>query len=162
MTIQVYVGTYAKYNNGSIKGAWLDLTDYSDYETFLEACSELHSDEIEPEFMFQDYEGFPKEFYSESSIDLRVFEYIDLDDNDREIVDAFLDCFGDCAGDLFEASQDAYIGEHDSDSDFAYEMVQSCYNLEEPLASYFDYDKFARDLMVDHLSSNNRYFHSSW
>ena len=31
----VYVGTYAKYNNGSLSGAWLDLSDYSDKEEFL-------------------------------------------------------------------------------------------------------------------------------
>ena len=37
----VYVGTYAKYNNGSLFGAWLDLSDYSDKEEFYEACREL-------------------------------------------------------------------------------------------------------------------------
>lgn len=26
---KVYVGTYAKYNNGSLSGAWLDLSDHS-------------------------------------------------------------------------------------------------------------------------------------
>ena len=26
---RVYVGTYGKYNNGSLFGAWLDLSDYS-------------------------------------------------------------------------------------------------------------------------------------
>ena len=35
---KVYVGTYAKYNNGSLFGAWLDLSDYSDKEEFYEAC----------------------------------------------------------------------------------------------------------------------------
>ena len=42
---KVYVGTYAKYNNGSLSGAWLDLSDYSDKEEFYEACRELHKDE---------------------------------------------------------------------------------------------------------------------
>ena len=37
---KVYVGTYAKYNNGSLSGAWLDLSDYSDKEEFYEACPE--------------------------------------------------------------------------------------------------------------------------
>jgi len=50
---RIYVGTYAKYNAGSIKGAWLDLEDYSDRDAFLEACRELHKDEQDPEFMFQ-------------------------------------------------------------------------------------------------------------
>lgn len=39
---KVYVGTYAKYNNGSLFGAWLDLSDYSDKEEFYEACREPH------------------------------------------------------------------------------------------------------------------------
>ena len=41
----VYVGTYGKYNNGSLFGAWLDLSDYADKEEFYEACRELHKDE---------------------------------------------------------------------------------------------------------------------
>ena len=27
---RIYVGTYAKYNDGSIAGKWLDLNDYED------------------------------------------------------------------------------------------------------------------------------------
>lgn len=31
---RVYVGTYARYNNGSLFGKWLDLSDYSDKDEF--------------------------------------------------------------------------------------------------------------------------------
>lgn len=65
-TAKIYVGTYAKYNSGSINGAWLDLGDYSSAEEFLTSCADLHADEENPEFMFQDYEGFPARFYGES------------------------------------------------------------------------------------------------
>ena len=41
---RVYVGTYGKYNNGSLFGAWLDLSDYTDKEEFYEACRELHKE----------------------------------------------------------------------------------------------------------------------
>jgi antirestriction protein len=64
---RIYVGAYAKYNAGSIKGTWLDMEDYADRDAFLEACRELHKDESDPEFMFQDFEGFPRGFYNESS-----------------------------------------------------------------------------------------------
>ena len=57
---KVYVGTYAKYNNGSLFGAWLDLSDYSDKEEFYEACRELHKDEEDAEYMFQDWENVPE------------------------------------------------------------------------------------------------------
>ena len=36
MSAKLYVGSYAKYNNGSIAGAWLELNDYGDSEEFLE------------------------------------------------------------------------------------------------------------------------------
>ena len=42
---RVYVGTYGKYNAGSLFGEWLDLSDYSDKEEFYDACRELHKDE---------------------------------------------------------------------------------------------------------------------
>lgn len=56
---RVYVGTYKKYNEGSINGGWLDLADYPKYGDFLAACRKLHKNERDPEFMIQDSEGFP-------------------------------------------------------------------------------------------------------
>ena len=55
----VYVGTYGKYNNGSLAGGWLDLADYPKYSDFLAACRKLHKNERDPEFMIQDTEDFP-------------------------------------------------------------------------------------------------------
>lgn len=55
-TASIYCGTYAKYNNGSLYGKWLNLSDYSSYDELLTTMYELHSDEADPEFMFQDYE----------------------------------------------------------------------------------------------------------
>lgn len=54
--MKLYVGTYKKYNEGSLEGAWLDLDDYSDKDEFLAACFDLHKDEDDPELMFQDFE----------------------------------------------------------------------------------------------------------
>ena len=65
---RVYVGTYGKYNNGSLFGAWLDLSDYLNKEDFYEACRELHKDEEDAEFMFQDWENVPEGLIGESWI----------------------------------------------------------------------------------------------
>ena len=67
----VYVGTYGKYNNGSLFGAWLDLSDYADKEEFYEACRELHKDEEDAEFMFQDWENVPEGLIGESPCGMR-------------------------------------------------------------------------------------------
>ncbi len=60
---RIYVGTYNAYNEGSIKGAWLDLEDYDNHDAFMTACRELHADEHDPECMFQDFEGIHSEFF---------------------------------------------------------------------------------------------------
>ncbi len=56
---EVYVGTYAKYNNGSIAGAWIALAGCKDYDDFLAKCREIHKDERDPEFMIQDTSAMP-------------------------------------------------------------------------------------------------------
>ena len=56
---KVYVGTWAKYNRGSIAGGWLALNECKDYQTFLRKCKALHRSERDPEFMIQDTEDFP-------------------------------------------------------------------------------------------------------
>ena len=84
----VYVGTYAKYNNGSLSGAWLDLSDYSDKEEFYEACRELHKDEEDAEYMFQDWENVPEGLIGESWISENFFALRDavedLSDTEQE------------------------------------------------------------------------------
>lgn len=74
---RIYVGTYAKYNDGSIFGKWLDLSDYSDKEEFYEACRELHKDEHDPELMFQDWEYIPSGLIGESWLSDNIFEIIE-------------------------------------------------------------------------------------
>ena len=63
---RVYVSTYGKYNDGNLKGAWLNLEDFSNAEAFYAACRKLHSDEHDPEIMFQDFEGFPSGYLQSS------------------------------------------------------------------------------------------------
>lgn len=55
----VYIGTYKKYNNGNLSGAWVNLVECGTYSNFLEKIRNIHSDEKDPEYMIQDYENFP-------------------------------------------------------------------------------------------------------
>lgn len=56
---RVYVGTYGKYNGGSLAGGWIGLNDCKDYKEFLQKCRALHKSERDPEYMIQDAEDFP-------------------------------------------------------------------------------------------------------
>ena len=149
----VYVGTYSKYNDGNLFGMWVDLVKCGDYDTFMEVCHNLHADEEDPELMYQDYECFPKAWYSESGIDEdtfdKIIEYAELDEDDREAFEEFTDSFGN---DSFDSFKERYMGKWDSEKDFAEHIVNECYNLDDMmghLASYFDYDAYARDLFID-------------
>lgn len=63
--MKLYVGTYGKYAEGSIAGAWLDLDKYANADEFRAACLRLHKDEEDPELMFQDVETDPGEDWQE-------------------------------------------------------------------------------------------------
>ena len=119
----VYVGTYAKYASGSIKGAWIKLQGHTP-ESFAEACLELHSDESDPELMFQDFEGFPRAFYGESSLSSALWEWLDCNDSEQAIWEAFTECFGySFEQTTLSQALEAYVGDYDSPEAFAEEYA---------------------------------------
>lgn len=143
---RVYVGTYAKYNNGNLAGKWLDLSDYSDREDFYEACKELHKDEPDPELMFQDFEGFPRSLYSESNVSDELIEYANLDEDDRELLAVYHQGVdGDAT---IDKVRDAYQGKFSSESDWASDFLEETGALNEvpeSLRNYIDFEAYARD-----------------
>lgn len=158
--MKIYVGTYAKYNNGSIAGAWLDLSDYNDAEQFIDACKELHNDEIDPELMFQDFDDIHKNYCHECIDMQKVYCYADAcNDGVKDVIDAGLDCEIP-----LDSIMDAYIGSYDNDSDFAYEMafdmgyINDIEKISPWLTNAIDWHKAARELMFDNVSSKGHYF----
>ena len=69
---RLYVGTYAKYNNGSIAGEWVDLEQFDNAEDFYKYCKKLHKDEHDPEFMFQDFQDWPDGVESDEAMENAV------------------------------------------------------------------------------------------
>lgn len=142
-TPRLYVGTYEKYNSGSIAGEWLDLEDYADKGDFLAACAEIHKDEEDPEFMFQDFDGFPKDLYSESHVDPLLWDWIELDDDQKEIVSALIDGMGESLEDALEHREDCTIY---SGWDEITESFLEGFDIPSRLANYIDEDSIRRDL----------------
>lgn len=158
---RVYVGTYKKYNNGNLSGGWLDISDYSDEEEFLDACNELHKDERNPEFMFQDWENIPAGCITESYIDEMIFDLVkETSDFDETEMRAFpvwidvnypsMDIENFNAYDLINNFTDEYCGTFESEKSFAEDIAAECYPEIEssPIGMYFDYEAFARDLFI--------------
>jgi antirestriction protein len=146
----IYVGTYAKYNNGNLAGAWLNLEDFADKDDFYDYCNNvLHKDESDPELMFQDVEGIPSDLYAESSISERIWELAAFDDHERNIIKSYL---AEYDAKDFQEIIDSYCGEYSSVEDYARSHIEDCYNLDKMmgnLACYFDYESFARDLELN-------------
>ena len=150
---RIYVGTYAKYNDGNLAGKWIDLSKY-EYEEFVDACRKLHKDEKDPEFMVQDYENYPEKWYHEAGLPTKeefekINEFYMMDDDRKAAYEAYVNYTND---DDIEHFEDAYQGKFNSAEDFAYDLVDGIgwdgvgkNNLE----MYFDYDSFGRDLMYD-------------
>ncbi len=118
---QVYVGTYGKYNSGSIEGKWLNLEDYKSLEEFLEAAKELHKDESDPELMFQDSMNFPEQYYGESYIKPELWDWIALDDREKAIVSAYFEKVGGSK----EISEilESCMGQYDNRTDWVFDWI---------------------------------------
>lgn len=146
-TPRIYVGTYHKYNAGSIAGAWVDLTDEA---TFWENAKALHSDEADPELMFQDFEGFPRALYGESALDARVWEYLATSDSEQQIIAAYWE---NVDGDAdVDTALDAYAGTYTSEAEWAESFLEDTGSLNEMpeyLRCYFDYESYARDCWLN-------------
>lgn len=151
----VYVGTYAKYNNGSIAGEWINLLDdVTDRDDFYEKIAELHSDEKDPEYMFQDWENVPRGMISETSIN---WDYIDglrrvLEENSEEYAEAYALFVENFDNTDVEKFYELYSGTADSEEDYAAQLLDETGELNaipKNLRYYFDYEKFARDLFIN-------------
>ena len=152
--LRVYVGTFGKYNSGSLYGKWLNIKDYKNVDEFDKACRQLHSNEYDPEFMFQDWEYIPNKFIGGGWIDPKLFELIhhpDMEHIDINTLFDFLDC-SDCSTNIFEVHEiierfeNSYHGNFRTFRDFAYEafdMFEIC-----PTGchckNYMDWDKYEK------------------
>lgn len=146
------------------KGEWFDLdmvTGWHDIEGKLADAFSCEVDEV----LCADVEGLAKHFYTSSCDSFNLTEWLEFKESRHlvglsdEVVDAYLsNCGIPC--DLSDISE-AYYGEFSSDEDFAYDLLESCGDLDSNsmLANYFDYEKYARDLMMgDFFEVNGHYF----
>jgi antirestriction protein len=165
--MKLYVGTYAKYNNGSIAGKWLDLNDYADNDEFIEACCELHKDEEDPELMFQDcdYEhDWEKSLYTECGSYEDYYEVRDALDRsnlDEEVFDAYINATSnEVTAEAVEECEEQYCGQYDDPTDFAEEMISECYDMRdipEIIRYHIDWSGVWRDMSYDGYFYENGY-----
>ena len=156
----LYVGTYGKYCGGSLDGMWVDLETFYDYDDFMDFCRLLHHDEEDPEFMFPDYENFPCELYAESMSRKdwkKLSVYVGLSDEDREVMNAYVELHSWYDDSTWEEVSDMYQGKFEDEEDFARHIVEEVHfdEVNGLLGEYFDYERFARDLFFSDYEFND-------
>jgi len=160
----LFLTDYASYNEGKQFefGHWVDLTEFSDANEFLEYISNhfAEADEKSPlpfgakreETMLTDYENFPSQLYSESlsSKELeQLYEWINLDDDDK-IKLAYLLEDGQKFDYAIDHVEDVYLTEFNYTFNEKYDLFEQYYPDAEKLSNSndyvtIDYDRFIKD-----------------
>ena len=152
---RIYVACLAAYNNGQLRGAWIDADQSAD--AIHEAIRAMLASSPIPgaeEWAIHDYEDFGGIQLSEYEDIDRVAEIAALLVEYGEPFGAWADYYGDAVS--AEGFQDAYRGEYESEEAYAEELVDDTGMLAEVpenLRYYFDYGRFARDLFMSDMHS---------
>jgi antirestriction protein len=163
--IKIYVGTYYKYNCGSIAGDWVDVTILTK-EEFLDMCETLHNEEKDPEFMYQDWEcpNFLNEYISESGIDSKFWdikeELQNLDDSEVEALNAYIKAGFDFDINEFRDRFFCHIDDYNVNRAFGDYMLEEMGEMEQipqHLRYYIDSELYGRDLLISDFTEFEGY-----
>ena len=168
-TVSFVIGSWGSYNEcneRALGSKWLDFDEYEDWDAIVEELKQegFELDGIDEELFVQDIEGIPTSCQDwDNTHPQEIFELIKesgvLDYECKyELMEAYCEvrsfeewsdrvkqCGENWDSDIaFYKGQDMY--------DVAYNLVNEFYDLDKMLghlASYFDYNAFARDLKFD-------------
>lgn len=146
MTLRIFVAPYAN----PLDGEWTDAADA--VETFERVYARANGGDVG----LMDSEVPGTDELTRPDVVVALAEAAtERGDVWRAYLRAFSPTFND-AGDVDDAGNDCddrYQGQFDSDTDFAWSYVESVGMLDEwpdAARNYFDVERFARDLMMDH------------
>lgn len=149
MVFRIYLTNLAKYNEGTLKGKWLDLP-LDDEELSSEVRSVLGKDE---EYFITDYEApFNLDEYENiNNLNDLASRLDELDEHDAEKVVYLLEHIGLDRGDALKQYEDADFYPNMTLSDVAEEMVDDGLlgKIPENIKHYLDFEKLGRDLSFD-------------
>jgi len=157
---RLWIGSLSDYNAGNLIGDWYDISDAQD---IYDGIEEVLSKSLEPnaeEWFFADHEGWggyqPGEYESPDTLG-EIAEAL----HTVYEPEAFAIWLDNHHGDIEYALatfNEAYLGFYgggnfsDPMLEYAYQYVDDTgmlQGVDAPIASYFDYEKFARDLRHD-------------
>lgn len=166
LEVKIYVGTYWKYNNGSLWGDWINVTDL-DKEEFYNLCRDLHSQEEDPEFMFQDTDtdnevlrkmidvgGIDADFW-----DLK-YQMKKLSEEQLEAYTIYVSNTKDTNIGNFEENFLGYFNDYNINQalgEYMMDITGEINEIPKHLQYYFDYESFGRDLLISDFWEQDGY-----
>jgi antirestriction protein len=178
-TITLY--ELSHYNNGILLPFTINLDGLSEFE-YREAISEVlaelkeeYEEDAEAmrrtpfatfeEWIVCDTDGVPKSLVGEYDLDPDWFKLEEAKAESPYLEDEVWEAGVELGIDP-EHIAEAYQGEYRSDEAFAEQLLDDTGDLgqiPERLQYYFDYEKFARDLMIgDYMQEDGHYFSRNW
>jgi len=160
MTIKIYVASLEAYNAGKMVGDWLTPSDYANFESFYTAIQ--IATEYADEVAVHDYDGI--NLSNEYPDFEKLYEFCQaLEDShlDEEVITVYAENISeDLDTDLITKAEDYYVGTFDNFQEYADDFAdEQLYITDDFLKSYFDYERYARDLRYDYtvldLSDSN-------
>lgn len=150
---RIYVACLAAYNAGQLHGEWISADqDAEDIQAEIKSMLKSSPESGAEEWAVHDYEGF-------NSISLGEWPDLELVSNLAKLIVAHGEPFSiwyqNQDGSNFESSEleemfiEQWQGAFDSETDFAYRLLEESGQLSELPAwaqNYFDYESYARDL----------------
>lgn len=144
--ISIFVTTCKKKEENNVNGGRLCLGDYNTVEDFYKACRKLHSDEENPEFWFENYEGLEgfEAFIDGIYLDENLFLLQDVDENEEGVI-AYLKYEQVIDDPFINYARENYIGKFENDYDLGKYLAEECNTIivSPEVESYFDYANYA-------------------
>jgi len=159
-TTKIWLGSLEAYNNGELKGEWLELP--MDEEKLREVYNQYTNDG-QNDYFIADHESEVLDIgeYSDPfELNEQAEEIEDLEDYEIKKLNFLIECQGYDFDDAIEKIEDCDLYEDMSFKDLAYEFVEEGLfgEIPEHLANYIDYDAIARDLEMDYTEHNGDIF----
>ncbi len=149
--IRIYVACLASYNNGILRGVWINADqDAEDINNAIRDMLRASRVEAAEEFAIHDYEGFEGvSIHEYASID-SVAEFAAFIGQHGELGAELIKRFDDVEA-AQEAMEDSYIGCYSSVAEYAQELTEDTTDIPQSLQYYIDYDAMARDMEINDL-----------
>lgn len=163
MTLEIYLTNLGKYNEGVLKGKWVDCLSSPNWEEELEEIGVAEGSDYEEFFITDvntDIDGIEiGEYESLDSID----KLADLINNygEDEAFGALMDLYdgdADVVTEAFERGGYSFyagVTDHEELGEYLVEEGIRCSNADEDIKIYLDYEKIGRD--YDYNSSGGFY-----